>query len=187
MDVSRRQFFRLGPKKSIQLSLTAPKEHKETYAVIRPPGALADPKAFLSACTSCGKCVEACPFDVIETLGPETGVNENTPFLNLSKKACHWCEDMPCINSCEDGALVFKENTRVAPITRVVVEEAACMNAQGTLCDQCQSVCPSSIGAIKLINRVPTLDPETCVGCGLCVWHCPADPIALHLKPVKIE
>ena len=184
--ISRRQFFRLGPRKSVQLSMDASKEDpKPKPPVIRPPGALADPNAFLSACTACGKCTEACPFDTISTLGPEAGRGEGSPVLTPDTKPCRWCDDMPCIQACSDGALVFNEQGGAEPIALAHLDMDHCLNRQGILCDDCVTVCPSNIHAITFRDHEPHLDESLCVGCGLCVLHCPAEPIALRLLPLE--
>ncbi len=43
----------------------------------------------------------------------------------------------------------------------------------------CQKVCP--FGAISIEDDLAKIDPEVCVGCGLCVEECPRDII--HLVP----
>ncbi len=45
----------------------------------------------------------------------------------------------------------------------------------------CQKVCP--FGAITIEDALAKIDPEICVGCGLCVEECPRNII--HLVPVE--
>ena len=123
--ISRRALFRLRP--SEMLSLISEKERSgenegQPRRYIRPPGAIPQEAGFLSACSRCSKCVEACPDDVIKSLTAVAGIAEGTPFLKPEENPCRWCVDMPCIESCESGALSFPQEGSVPPIAKAVFD-----------------------------------------------------------------
>ena len=113
--------------------------------------------------------------------GPVFGPLEGTPFLEPALAPCHWCPDMPCIAACPSGALRAPEGTPVPPIAKVALDLDRCLNTLGTLCDTCSYRCPSDIRAIRMIQRRPVLDLDRCTGCGMCVYHCEAEPSAFDL------
>jgi ferredoxin-type protein NapG len=70
---------------------------------LRPPGALEE-QDFLSACTRCFKCGNACPNDCIQFSGLEGGLEEAfTPYIVARERACILCGE--CGEVCPTGAL----------------------------------------------------------------------------------
>jgi MauM/NapG family ferredoxin protein len=148
---------------------------------IRPPGAIQDEIQFLSTCTRCNKCAEACPHGVILNLTAVAGIAEGTPYLQPENGPCRWCEDMPCVDACESGALHFVEDGPPPPIAKAVFNADKCLNEQGVLCDTCAHWCPVSAGAIRMIGRKVSFVEDKCTGCGLCAYHCEAHPPAFSI------
>jgi ferredoxin len=148
---------------------------------------LADTDAFRAACTGCKLCSEACSFDVVLFDGPEAGLDEGKAYIDPAEKPCRWCEDFPCIAACPEGALTFGETESPPPMARAEVDLTNCLNSFGVLCDDCATVCPSSIRAIKVVAGIPILNDELCTGCGLCAYHCEADSTAIHIKRIDKE
>ena len=183
--LTRRQFFRLGLFDALDLvkDSTGPNGSNKTPCLIRPPGAIKDDKVFSSTCERCGQCSEACSYDAIFQLGPAAGSDEDTPVMDPNETPCRWCPTMDCINACPSGALSFNEDNSVDPIGNVELDLNLCLTQQGILCDDCATICPSSIKAINMVDRTPRIDSEKCVGCGLCVYYCPATPVAIRLNP----
>jgi ferredoxin-type protein NapG len=178
---NRRQLFklRLGDlSREVGRALGGADESEDGEAVpfVRPPGALADEEAFLAACERCHACADVCPHDAISPFGPAFGKLEGTPFMEPATTPCHWCEDMPCINACPSGALHLGESGAVAPLGKVALDLDRCLNTQGILCDTCAFRCPGHIKAIRMVQRRPVLDLDQCTGCGLCIFHCEAEP-----------
>ncbi len=181
-NISRRQFFKLNPFDALR-SITkkepdGPVKEKTFY---RPPGACSNEDDFLSKCERCHKCADACPHDVIFSLGPIEGKREGTPALDPSGKPCQWCKDMDCINACPSGALSFNDDGGINRIGSVMLNLDDCLNTHGILCDTCVSFCPPSVKALKSDGRAPVLDPEKCVGCGLCVYYCESERVAIKI------
>ena len=110
---SRRHFFSKVLKKTGGITINEVERQAEKVArrYVRPPGASTE-LDFLSHCTRCGECIPACPHGTIFPLGAHTGVAVNTPALDLINKACHLCDDFPCISACETDALnlILKED-----------------------------------------------------------------------------
>ena len=105
-------------------------------------------------------------------------------LLQPNVDACRWCADTPCISACETGALRIPASGTPAPVATIAFKRNLCMLSDGILCDECAMVCPSSVRAIRMLHgRLPLVDQDQCVGCGLCVKHCPAEPKALHVVP----
>ena len=188
VEMSRRQFFRLGLGEWSELLDGAREQKPPSY--FRPPGAL-DEEIFLRTCERCHQCADACPFGVIKALGPAAGVAEQTPVLDPEHNPCRWCESMDCVGACPSGALRLGAGGARA-IGKAVIDQQACLNAQGVLCDECAAVCPVEVGGIEMVGRRPQLDVKACVGCGLCSYHCHAMPAAInisspipHIEPEK--
>ena len=109
--MDRRTFFKAGFDGITKAAVQAADEHVNQRAIswIRPPYAQ-DELEFLLACTRCDKCIEACPHGVIFKLPARLGMQvTGTPALDLINKACHLCEDWPCVEACEPKALQFPE------------------------------------------------------------------------------
>lgn len=185
-EISRRNLFRLKPGDYFQLfkEIVKPPIKQDEQERVRPPGALSNEEEFLSVCERCHECSLACPYQVIEHLGPIAGNSEGTPFLVPEENPCHWCTNMDCIRACPSGALAFGPNDHVPPIGTVTLNLEECLNEHGILCDTCVMHCPSSIQALTMVDRRPKLDADACVGCGLCVFYCDASPGAFSHQPL---
>ena len=183
--ITRRQFFRLGLLDHLHLIRTAdnPEYSRSKSPPLRPPGALKKEEEFFAACDHCQKCSDACPHDAIFHLGPSAGPEEGTPVIDPSEMPCRWCPTMDCISACPSGALSFNDDGTVDPIGKAVLDLDLCLTQQGILCDDCATVCPTDIRAIKMVNRMPQIDHEKCIGCGLCVHYCAASPTAIRIIP----
>jgi ferredoxin-type protein NapG len=139
--------------------------------IIRPPGAIREDR-FLMTCSRCDLCMDACPYNAIHKIeSVSAGVLMNTPFIDPLFEACRFCEDMPCIKACEDEALILIDE--IAPIGLAVVHKEHCLVYQGQRCDYCFNSCPNGLKAIsKSEDGTPSIDAETCVGCGKCAYIC---------------
>lgn len=180
---NRRQLFKirlgdLSREAGKAMSSTGSEEEQE-QPFARPPGALESEDDFLNTCERCGACAAACPHQIVRKFGPTFGPLEDTPFLEPESAPCHWCEDMPCIEACPSGAL--RRDDPVPPIAKVSLDRDQCLNSIGTLCDTCSYRCPSHIRAIRMARRFPVVDLERCTGCGMCVYHCEAEPTAFTI------
>jgi len=53
------------------------------------------------------------------------------------------------------------------------------------LCGQCAEICP--FGVIKMTDETVLIDETTCMGCGICVSHCPQNALTLARDSRKSE
>ena len=180
-NISRRNFFKLSFKKSSKV-VEKTIEKKSPRIGIRPPGAIVEHE-FLLLCTRCNDCVDACPHGVIfKPTYTSAKLYGETPFLDLTAKACEFCEDMPCISACTKDALVRTEEPLKIGIAKIFKEH--CLGTQGQYCDYCSRSCPKEFAALTIgEDRAPVIDEEKCVGCGKCEYICPS----ISGKAIKVD
>ncbi len=201
----RSEFF--SSAKKLALGFFA--ERFETLAIglgsdlIRPPGAL-DELSFLSCCTRCDKCIEACPQDSLIKADAKTGLAIGTPYIDPRTTPCYLCTELPCITACPEGALIWPTRatnggfSRSGPaavfIGTAEISSELCLtyeapNRTPMSCQVCVDRCPYPGIAIKMKPNLdqthahPEVVSEFCTGCGLCVFGCPTDPSAIKIIP----
>jgi MauM/NapG family ferredoxin protein len=172
--------------------------------LLRPPGAL-DELAFLTQCTRCDRCIQACPENALIKASPTAGLAMNTPYLDPRQIPCFLCTSLPCIGACEDEALVWPQRTRadgtvlVGPkavrMGTALVKPTLCvtwetLDRPARSCRVCVDRCPYPEEALRLAEPQegeafghPVVVAEACTGCGLCVFSCPAEPAAMVVEP----
>lgn len=197
MELSRREFILKHAKFLFFLgigSMFAPVYYKNVFAqtektnIFRPPGAL-NRQDFLNKCIRCFKCGEVCPFGTIEFLGLEDSfLDADTPYLaNLHQNPCYLC--MRCNEVCPTGALqkIPYEPDKILESVKIgtaVISEKDCViyNGKRRRCHRCLVNCPFRHKAIYIGDEGgPVIDPNYCVGCGICVQACPFAPTAIQV------
>jgi ferredoxin-type protein NapG len=196
--LDRRQFFRRGFNNIANVMLTAAEEQalRKARNWLRPPFAV-DELDFLSKCTRCDACIEACPHQVIFSLTQvQGGTAAGTPALDLVNKGCHLCSDWPCLNACETGAL---ERPDVVDEAHTIDEDSApglsltpdqrlsdvsididqCLPYLGPECGACLGSCP--VSALTWQGTKPNIDQTLCVGCALCREACITEPKSISI------
>ena len=117
--------------------------------------------------------MKACPHGAVHLIGVTGGLHANTPFVDPYHAACVFCEDMPCIDSCEPKALTRDENGKYLKMGTAVFYKDHCLVGQGQRCDYCFNSCPQGIKAIsKTKEGMPQINADLCVGCGKCAYIC---------------
>ncbi|MCA8925118.1 MAG: 4Fe-4S dicluster domain-containing protein [Planctomycetes bacterium] len=169
---------------------------------MRPPGALPEDE-FLARCIRCARCGDACPNQCILPFTEETGSpfsltpgagQVRTPAIFPRRQACSLCvgsegDELRCTAACPTGALQVIKKTPEAiqekvSMGRAEVDPNLCYSFQGSSCGVCVQACPFERRALKagLFER-PEVDPEVCIGCGLCERACIRYPQAITIVP----
>ncbi len=196
--VTRRQFF--GAVLGGATAVTALRAQAATgwTARIRPPGALAEPH-FLDRCLKCGECMKVCPTQVLRPALSEAGIRGFwTPVMDMEQGYCEFNCTL-CGQVCPSGAiqrLTIAEKTgsdtgEPVKVGTAFVDRGRCIPwSFGRNCVVCEEVCPVSPKAIRIetvevvINgkkrklHRPQVDPDLCIGCGLCQHECPVNDLA---------
>ena len=148
------------------------------FHVHRPPHAVPEPE-FIAGCTRCDACIEACEPLALFRAPESEGLLAGTPLIDASGQPCLMCEDMPCVPACEAGVLRMD-----APVAMglAIIDPNNCLAYHGTVCTACVERCPVEDVMTMEAGR-PKIDSETCTGCGVCLYVCPAPTNAIHLEP----
>lgn len=153
---------------------------------LRPPFAR-DELEFLLTCTRCEKCLQACPDEVIFLLPARLGARVvGTPALDLLHKGCRLCQDWPCVQACEPGALKLpgpsdKDVAGMPRLAGVSINTDVCLPFNGPECGACATSCPVP-GALLWDGVKPRIDANKCSGCGLCREACITEPRAVEIQ-----
>ncbi|HHN65848.1 MAG TPA: 4Fe-4S binding protein [Nitrospirae bacterium] len=168
--------------------------------VIRPPGSLPE-EDFLKRCLKCGECMRVCPTNAIQPALLEGGFETLwTPILINRIGYCEY-NCVLCGHVCPTGAikpLKVAEKIGAPPYKKPVkigtafYDRGRCLPwAMNIECIVCEEVCPTSPKAIwfehvdvtlrdgkkKTLKR-PHVDPQLCIGCGICEYKCPVHDLA---------
>ncbi len=161
---------------------------------LRPPGAL-DEDDFLSRCIRCMRCIDACPNNTIVPLddgfGEET---QSTPAIKARRQACMLCqgvegEYLKCGEACPTGALEpVRKNAQdiqeKVDMGTAEIDFELCYSYNNWSCGACFRACPFPGQAMTIgMWERPQVNPDFCIGCGLCERACIRYPQAVRVKP----
>ena len=167
------------------LGLLVKKVPPERVTPIVPPGA-ASVEQFSKLCISCQLCVQACPSGVLHP-----GLDSKhfmMPTIDYDKGFCR-SECTVCSEVCPAGAIVRispEEKTAISIGHAVYNPQLCVVRTDSVQCGNCAAHCPA--GAISMVRipgaeedsplRIPSINPERCIGCGHCEYVCPGKPVS---------
>ena len=160
---------------------------------LRPPGA--DLEKINALCARCGNCMRACPYQLIQPDIGDSGIDGLlTPVMwlrsrNPDQEQYCFQDCVRCTQVCPTGALrpLTVEQKHNSAIGTAEIDRKKCVAWENKeYCAVCDEYCPYK--AIKLEKHgdvmCPVVDLSKCRGCGACESACPADPIAITVKPI---
>jgi len=131
-------------------------------------------------CTACGKCVAACPKQVIE--------------LALMSKAvvisCHSRDKgIDVKKKCQVGCIACSICVRTCPVDAIKIDNnlARIDHAKCIVCGLCTKKCPTNaIHDYFTIRPKAFIDPAMCVGIDMCSKVCPVNAISGDVRAVHV-
>ncbi len=161
---------------------------------LRPPGSIPEDD-FVRQCVRCGECLRVCPNGVLRPLGLEYGLTGLwTPRVAADRSGCQ-ASCNRCGQVCPTGAIraLPLEEKRFVRIGRAVVDPTLCLPYVGrSECQWCVQECArTGHKALEFVRigtetdaagtpiadtgfLAPVVQPEKCVGCGMCEAICHA-------------
>ncbi len=167
------------------------------HAPIRPPGTMQD--SFLARCIRCGACYKICPTNAIQpapVMDENYGSPEVIPRIGYCDYSCNACGLV-----CPTQAIpvLSLEEKRKTIIGKAIINTNRCIAwAQHQDCIVCEEMCPIPQKAIYLKEetflsrdganirvKLPFVDRELCIGCGICENKCPVvGEAAIRVDPL---
>ena len=142
---------------------------------VLPPGA-GDRRAFALKCVGCQLCVANCPGGCLK---PSTSLKSfGQPVLDFQRGYCV-LNCVKCGEICPERALHFLQREQRPNVHMGVAtwHRDRCLRVtEKERCTACVRKCP--VRAIHLVQGVPVVDREKCIGCGACEHVCPSRPLS---------
>lgn len=187
-------FFRLSPAKSAQKAGNA--------KLIRPPGSVGE-EDFLRKCIKCGECMKVCITNGLQPTLYQAGIEGIwspvlVPRIGYCEFNCTLCGQVCPTDAIEKLDTEVKQKVKIG---LAFFDLGRCLpHAFKIDCIVCEEHCPTSPKAILFEHRtvsdengerelkLPYIDPEVCIGCGICENVCPVgDEAAIKVSSVGEE
>lgn len=153
--------------------------NEEYKSYLLPPGS-ATQEEYIRKCNKCYECISVCPYEVLRVAYEMNETIDSYPVIIPSITACNMCSDFPCINACEQGALI--SSLRDQPLGKIEIVENNCYAYSDHYCTSCVTNCPIGESAIYLdSNNKPHINIENCNGCGVCINTCPSEQPSIRI------
>lgn len=173
---------------AVPLLRISPAERVVHPELIRPPGALEESE-FLKRCVKCGECLKVCLTNGLQPTLFESGLEGIwSPKLVSRIGYCAYNCTL-CGQVCPTGAIrkLSTAEKAMIKIGLAFIDQSRCLPyAFGKNCIVCEEHCPTPKKAIwfqekEMVSREgeririkqPVVDPELCIGCGICEFKCP--------------
>lgn len=157
-------------------------------ALVRPPGSVSEAE-FLTRCIRCGECMKVCPTNAIQPTLLEAGLEGIwSPVMKMKLGYCEY-ECTLCTQVCPTDALqeLTMEEKAKTHIGMAFINRNRCLPyASARSCIVCEEHCPTPEKAIwfeevevmneageMVLVKQPHVNPELCIGCGICQNKCP--------------
>lgn len=175
---------------ALPLMRANPQSRGKVYnpALIRPPGSREE-KEFLARCTSCGLCMKVCPTGGLQPSLFEAGLEglwtpRLVPQIGHCDFTCTLCGQVCPTEAIQRLSVEEKHQVRIGLAS---FDTTRCIPyAYGRDCMVCEEHCPIPDKAIYYLDveirdrngqvktiRQPHVDPDKCIGCGVCENVCP--------------
>ena len=188
-DPGRRQVLAAGGVALLGLAVMETKSSANAASnyLLRPPGAEND--ELLQKCLRCGLCIRTCPTGALQASVKESGLEGLftpvvVPRLGYCLYSCNKCGEICPVQAIPALTLEEKHNWVIG---NAFIDHNRCIPwADGTTCIVCEEMCPLPEKAITLEVRqvtrsdgssyelrLPVVDRDKCIGCGICEYKCP--------------
>jgi len=160
--------------------------------LIRPPGSLPE-EEFVNRCVRCGSCMKVCPTNGLQPAIYEAGIEGFwTPIL-VSRIGCCTENCNACGEICPSQAIepfTIEEKKHIFIGTAVIERDQCIAWYADRKCLVCDEYCSYKAIEWKTVDGFPAgRDPDSrdkrpfvnekkCVGCGICEYACPIQPVA---------
>lgn len=170
-------------------------------ALVRPPGSLEEVE-FLTRCIRCGECMKVCPTNGLHPAWLEGGLAGLwSPVFKMKLGYCEY-ECTLCLQVCPTHAIqkLSVEDKQMVKVGLAFIDKSRCLPfALARSCIVCEEHCPTPRKAIwfeevlvisnnrgeRTAVKQPHIDPDLCIGCGICENKCPVeDQPAIYVTSV---
>ena len=150
--------------------------------LIRPPGSLTETE-FVTACVRCGECMKVCPTNTLQPAVGEGGFEALgtpvvVPRVGPCTQPCSLCGRVCPTRAIEPFTVEEKTHLYLGTAS---VDRSTCIawafGRECVICDEACSYDAISQDADERGRPRPVVDERICVGCGICEWLCPVEPL----------